>query len=154
MLPLLGERKPSASLATNASEVDARFSPDGKWIAYSSSESGQPEVYVQPFPATGAKFQVSQRGGARPAWRGDGQELFFLSLPGDVRLMAARVETAQTFHAGAPVPLFSVSTIGTAGNSQYGVSRDGKRFLVNTLPQQSTVAPLTVVVNWLSGVPR
>jgi Tol biopolymer transport system component len=154
MLPLLGGRKPSASLATNASEVDARFSPDGKWIAYSSTESGQPEVYVQPFPATGAKFQVSQRGGARPAWRGDGQELFFLSLPGDVRLMAAPVETAQTFHAGAPVPLFSVSTIGTAGNSQYGVSRDGKRFLVNTLPQQTTVAPLTVVVNWLSGVPR
>jgi Tol biopolymer transport system component len=156
VLPLFGDRKPFPYLQAPASESDATFSPDGKWVAYqsASAESGNVEVFVQPFPATGGKFQVSQGGGAKPVWRRDGRELFFLSS--DARMMAAAVDnTGGGFNFGPPVPLFSVTTVlGTAPSRQYAVSPDGTRFLVNVAQQTTANVPLTVVVNWLSAVQR
>src|SRR5262249_38940792 len=78
VLPLFGDRKPFPFLQTPFAESGGRFSPDGKWVAYQSNESGRSEVYVQPFPGPGAKFQISTDGGANPLWRRDGKELFFL----------------------------------------------------------------------------
>ncbi len=81
------------------------FAPDGKWIAYSSDESGRDAVYVQPFPATGRKWQISRNGGTQPEWRGDGKEIFFLALDGTI--IAAAVETARGFESEIPRALFA-----------------------------------------------
>ena len=129
------------------------LSPDGRWFAYESNESGQPEIYVQPFPPTGGKFQVSKNGGVRPVWRRDGKELFFLSP--DSKLMAAAIDTTAQFQADIPTPLFTVATAGaSAGTRLYAVTKDGRRFLVNVIQEQSTATPLTVVVNWPSAVQK
>jgi hypothetical protein len=112
-------------------------------------------VYVQPFPPTGGKYLVSRDGGTHPVWRRDGKELFFLTPA--LTMMSAAVDTTHQFEAGIPRPLFgNASTVIVStpvGNGvQYAVSKDGKRFLVNTLQQQPSTTPLTVVVNWLSAV--
>jgi len=151
-LPLSGDRKPFGVIETPATESNGVLSPDGKWIAYQASQGAQVEIYVQPFPPTGGKFQVSNAGGFNPTWRDDGKELFFVSLDG--RMMAAAVATDGPFHVAAPTALFSVPTLvsQSAGRS-YAVTKDG-RFLVNVVQQQTAVLPLTVVVNWLSTVQR
>jgi hypothetical protein len=119
-------------------------------VAYQSSERGQTDVYVQPFPATGRIFQISRNGGVKPVWRRDGTELFYLAPAG--RLMTVSVEATDTFRAGAPKELFSVSTRPGGIASQYAVSRDGQRFLVSVLEQRPADTPLTVVIDWLSEV--
>jgi eukaryotic-like serine/threonine-protein kinase len=151
ILPLSGDRKPFPFVQSRFIENNAVFAPNGNWIAYNSSESGQTDVYVQPFPPTGGKYQISKNGGSRPLWRADGKELFFLE--NNANFMAATVDTAGQFEAGVPQRLFSVVTGGFDGR-QYAVSADGKRFLVNTLQQQPTTTPLTVVVNWLSAAQK
>ncbi len=78
-MPLEGERKPVPYLQTEFNEQQAKFSPDGRWVAYDSDESTRPEVYVQPYPPTGAKWMISKNGGAHPMWRRDGKELFHLA---------------------------------------------------------------------------
>ena len=151
-LPLDGDRKPFPVVQTNFDERDGQFSPDGKWIAYQSNESGRFEIYVQPFPGPGGKSQVSNNGGAQVRWRRDGKELFYIAL--DDRLMAVPIRIAsdgQTLEAGAPVPLF-VTRIGSAASpnvtrQQYMVSADGQRFLMNTLTEEAT-SPITVILNW------
>ena len=100
VLPLEGDRKPQPYLQTQFRENQGQFSPDGHWVAYTSDESGRLEVYVQPFPAAGGKWQISTNGGENPKWRRDGKELFYLGL--DRRLMAVEVKTAPTFEAGLP----------------------------------------------------
>jgi len=127
----------------NNGAQDSRFSPDGRWIAYDIDDSGRYEVYVQAFPGPGGKWQVSAAGGSIPRWRGDGKELFYLSL--DNKIMAVPVETTPTFRAGAPVPLFAVHP---GGGAVYDVSADGKRFLVNSLPADQGSPPLSLLVNW------
>jgi Tol biopolymer transport system component len=105
VLPMFGDRKPLACLQTEFNETHARFSPDGRWVAYVSDESGRAEVYVQSFPATGGKWQISSGGGDEPLWRRDGKELFYVAADG--KLMAAEVnQSASTFQAGVPKPLF------------------------------------------------
>ena len=105
----------------------ARFSPDGKWIAYNSVESKrQNEVYVQSFPPTGAKYQISTNGGTQPYWRADGRELFYIAPDG--KLMAVPVKTGATFEFGSPLALFQTPDPQTPSSSGYAVSPDGQRF--------------------------
>jgi len=151
VLPMEGERKPAVFLRTESNERGGEFSPDGKWIAYASDESGRYEVWLQPYPATGAKWQVSNDGGMQPRWRRDGKELFWLD--GDGSLMAAEVSAGSAFPAGTPQPLFETGLMGNF--ERYAVSGDGKRFLV-PMPAEGPEGsrPLTVVQNWLAAAKR
>ena len=153
VLPLFGDRKPFPIAQTTFVETSAVFSPDGQWIAYTSDEAGQLNVYVQRFPGGGA-IQVSRDGGGQPVWRADGKELFFLGPDGT--MMAAPIEATDLFDVGVPQSLFPAilpSTM-TLTASQYAVTRDGKRFLVIARPDQPSVAPLTVVVNWTAAIQK
>jgi Tol biopolymer transport system component len=149
-----GARTSFPVAASSFDERDAQFSPDGKWIAFQSNESGQVEVYVQPFPGAGGKSQISANGGAQVRWRADGQELFYVALDG--RLTSVPVGIAsngQTLKALAPVPLFVTHLGGAlqfAQRAQYMVSRDGRRFLINRLLEEP-VAPITLLLNWQRG---
>jgi eukaryotic-like serine/threonine-protein kinase len=159
----VGEPQPMLVLQTPFNEDDGRFSPDGRWIAYESNESGQYEVHVMPFteaaaggaaPKTSAgTWQVSSSGGDFPRWRRDGRELFYLS--DDHKLMAAAVNgQGSDFEVGAAHPLFEVrSRRAVYGNFGFGydydVSADGQRFLVNTaIAEQPAKASITLVANW------
>jgi Tol biopolymer transport system component len=148
VLPLFGDRTPIPVVQTEFAEDSGAFSPDSRWIAYQSAESGQDQVYVQPFPATGGKYQVSKGGGTKPLWRADGRELFFQSL--DSTMMAATIDTTHRFEAGIPKPLFQTGAATSRPN--VAVTKDGQRFLVNTGLQRSSTVPLTVVVNWQAGL--
>jgi Tol biopolymer transport system component len=144
-LQLSGDRKPIPVLQTPFREVEAVFSPDGRWIAYTSDESGRSEVYVTPFPGPGRKWQVSASGGTLPCWSGTGREIFF-DGPGE-RIMAAVVSAHDaTFQVGTTQPLFEIRPQ-RPGNI-FDVTPDGQRFLVNTATQAQTSAPMTLVVNW------
>src|SRR5262249_2599965 len=109
-LPLFGDRKPIPFQRTRFNESRARFSPNRRWVAYVSDESGRQEVYVQAFDGSGEKRQISTAGGTRPCWRRDGKELFYLD--GDNNLMVAPVNTGATFEAGVPTALFRVASPG------------------------------------------
>ena len=125
-----------------------QFSPDGKWVAYSSNESGRWEIYVTSFPEAHGKWQVSNAGGEQPRWRGDGSELFYLSS--DARMMAVPVKTGANFDAGTPSALFQASPREMFATSEifaYDVSKDGQRFLINT-QLKTAMTPLSVVLNW------
>src|SRR5262249_11753201 len=122
-----GKRVMSIASPGNSQQGDSAFSPDGRFLAYDSDESGRYEVYVQAFPGPSGKWQISS-GGALPHWRGDGKEIYYLSL--DFKIMAAAVETAPAFHVGTPAPLFAIRP-GTG--SAYDVAPDGNRFLVDSL---------------------
>jgi Tol biopolymer transport system component len=153
VLPLEGDRKPIPFLLTEFVETQARFSPDGRWIAYASEEAGAPEVYVQPFPASGGKWKVSTSGGANPEWRGDGKEMFYLAA--DRKLMAVDIKVGGTkdrpaLEVGTPRPLFQTSGSGLLNlYNHYAVTRNGQRFLITSLKEEAASAPITVVVNWL-----
>jgi Tol biopolymer transport system component len=132
--------------------TNGRFSPDGRWLAYQSSESGRTEVFVQPYPPTGAKWRVSQNGGVRPRWRRDGNELFYVTL--EDSLMAVPIVAAETIQAGEPSMLFSIDFSSPSVNAYpYAVSADGQRFLVIT-PQETSSAAVSVVVNWTEELKR
>ena len=148
VLPLTGERKPRPLVIGPAADLDGHFSPDGRFVAYSSNESGRSEVFVQPF-ATGGRWQVSVAGGFEPRWRADGRELFFIGP--DRRLMAAPVQTGSTFERFAPVPLFTtrIPSLGNPYRTNYSVSHDGQRFLIKTVADNTTPTVITVVSNWL-----
>jgi Tol biopolymer transport system component len=140
-------REPIAVARTSANERRPRFSPDSRFVAYDSDESGRSEVYVQPFPPTGGKWQVSVGGGNEVSWRRDGRELYYVNPDG--MLMAVPVTlAANAFSAGAAAPLFSVGRRGgTGGTSRYEPASDGRRFLVRQIvnpPPQ----PLMVTLNW------
>jgi Tol biopolymer transport system component len=139
-LPLFGDRKPFPIAQMPFNEVNARFSPDGHWIAYQSNETGRDEIVIQPFPGPGAPSTVSSTGGTSPQWRRDGRELFYLAL--DNRLMAAPVTlNGQKVDVGIPVSLFSVRP-----QSEYAALPDGQRFLINTITED--VANITLILNW------
>ena len=148
--PMSGDDKPKVFLKTPFSEGQAQFSPDGKWVAYFSDESGRPEIYVVPFEGTAGKTQVSTAGGFEPHWRGDGKELFFLSL--DQKLMAVDVKPGASFEVGMPRSLFPFRAPGGTRNA-YCVAPDGQRFLI-VRPDEEALAPTTVVLNWAAGVKR
>jgi predicted Ser/Thr protein kinase len=150
VLPLDGDRRPSPVLTTTAEERDGRLSPDGRWLAYASNESGRFEVYVQSFPPSGPKWQISRDGGGQPQWRGDGRELFYLSA--DSRITAVAVQAgSRTFDSGSPEPLFATriaSLERLTPVAQYAAAADGRTFVVNALSQQALSRAVTVVLNW------
>ncbi len=147
-----GDRKPILFLQTEFIEARPAMSPDGKWIAYHSNESGTNQVYVRPFPGPGGKYQVSSTSGSRPRWKRDGKELYYLGA--DNKLMAAEVKsTGQTFVVGAVRPLFGAQPVLGFTNS-YEVTADGKRFLVNTVVGEFSSSPITLVVNWDAEVKK
>jgi Tol biopolymer transport system component/DNA-binding winged helix-turn-helix (wHTH) protein len=153
VLPLFGDRKPFPFADTEFIEASAAFSPDGRWIAYTSSEGGQTDVYVQSFPGPGPKSQVSRDGGTHPVWRADGRELFYLGADGT--MTAVPVGAGHSFDAGPPQALFSSHAWRLTANQVYAVTKDGQRFLVTATPQQSRgAARLTVVLNWTAAIHR
>jgi eukaryotic-like serine/threonine-protein kinase len=142
-------RKPFPVVQTNFDERGGQFSPDGKWIAYQSNESGLWEIYVQPFPGPGGKSLISTTGGVQARWRPDGKELFYIAL--DSRLMAVPIRVAsngQAVEAGAPVPLFAMRISDPVQEDHsYLVSSSGQRFLINTVTEEAA-SPITVILNW------
>jgi Tol biopolymer transport system component len=150
-LPMEGDRKPFPVVQTNFNERLAQFSPDGRWIAYESNESGRFEVYAQAFPTSGGKWQISTNGGAMARWGRDSKELFYVGLDG--RLMATPITVASgggALQPGTPVPLFMTHIGGAVQGTnrhQYMVSPDGQRFLMNSITEEAT-SPITVILNW------
>lgn len=131
-------------------ETTARLSPDGRWLAYGSNESGSNEIIVRSFPASGDRRQVSVGGGTQPAWRGDGRELFYISPDG--RVMAVDIRTEPRFEAGTPRALFQTRILPLVeARNNYDVTADGQRFLVNSRRPEDASLPVTVVVPWVSG---
>jgi len=148
-LPLAGDRKPFQVLGGPYRQEESQVSPNGKWIAYLSLESGQQQVYVQNFPPAGGKWQVSTAGGSDPQWSRDGKELFYLQAN---KLMAVAVKTTgSSFDADVPRPLFDTQPMVT-GRNRYLVSPDGQKFLISTLNVTTSQLPITVVLNWLASV--
>ena len=149
ILALGADRQRRTFAGSAAKEIQGQFSPDGAWIAYTSDESGSPEVYVRPFRDAGAKSQVSTHGGAQGRWRDDGKELFYLATDG--KLMAVDIKaSSSSFQAGAPHPLFNTGIAGSFVDrfNQFLVTRDGQRVLVNRSAEDENSAPITVVMNW------
>jgi serine/threonine protein kinase/Tol biopolymer transport system component len=145
VLPLFGDRKPFPFMQTSFTESAAAFSPDSRWVAYASDESGRNEVYAAPFPGPGGKWQVSTTGGNWPRWRRDGREIFYMAP--DNRLMVAAVDgQGSGFQISTVRPLFETRAR-INQRSMYDVSPDGQRFLINTIVEQA-VQPITLVVNW------
>ena len=129
MLPLDGDREPQLFLQTPFNEVYAEFSPDERWLAYSSDESGRWEDYVRPFPGPGGKWQISTDGGTYLFWGPDGQELFHRSLEGDRMLVVSYTTEGESFRAGRPRELFQGQfAFGT--NPDADIAPDGKRFVM------------------------
>ena len=148
MVLRLSDRKVQPFLQTRFNEGAPRFSPDGRWLAYISDESGRFEVYVQPYPGPGGKWQISTDGGTEPVWNRNGRELFYRN--GD-KMMAAEIIAQPSFSAGAPRMLFEGQYIPSPTTSQnYDVAPDGQRFLMVKAVEQAQVAPtqINVVLNW------
>ena len=145
------QKQPFPVVRKNFDADIAQFSPDGKWIAYQSNESGRFEIYIQAFSGKGGQTLVSTNGGAQVRWRLDGKELFYIALDG--RLMSVPIRLSantQTMEPGAPVPLFPTHVNGALTypfNQQYDVSQDGQRFLMNTIIEEAPT-PITVILNW------
>jgi Tol biopolymer transport system component len=150
LLPRGGEAEPIVS--TPAVEIEPQLSPDGRWLAYTSDESGRMEVYVRPFRAAGGAWLISTAGGSDPRWRHDGSELYYLSL--DRALMAASIKApGRAGHLDASVPkvLFQTRTSGPLGlgvRFNYAVAPGGQRFLITTDVPEASPTPITVVLNW------
>jgi len=162
VLPLEGDRKPVPFLRTEFDEGQGYFSPDGRWVAYYSNETGRPEIYVRPFSAdspreassAGPKWLISTAGGVEPRWRADGRELFYVALDG--KLMAVDVTTGPVFEAGIPKVLFQTPVarpeFGVVGTAE--PAADGKRFLFEIPAEQTVQPPFIVVQNWQAGMKK
>ncbi|HEV2396929.1 MAG TPA: protein kinase [Candidatus Sulfotelmatobacter sp.] len=142
-------------LKAASSLKNAQFSPDGKWVAYSSNEGGRWEVYVTSFPDANGKWQVSTEGGEQPRWRGDGKEIYFLSS--DAKLIAVSVDTQKEFQSGTPTVLFQTDPreqVATTEQVVYDASRDGQRFLVNSKDNRGSAHPMSVILNWKNEIKK
>jgi Tol biopolymer transport system component len=148
----VAEGKARPFVSSPFSEMSPQFSPDGRWMAYASAESGRMEIYVQAFPASGAKWQISTGGGSYPRWRRDGSEIFYLSA--DNELMAVEITTARGFAVGTPKPLFRTHIKSLDIGYQYDVSADGNRFLINTVAEGDRADAVTVVQNWTAELQK
>jgi dipeptidyl aminopeptidase/acylaminoacyl peptidase len=145
LLSTSGSGQPETLIQTPFSEVDGHFSPDGKWIAYASNETGQFEIYVQSFPGGGPKQQISTGGGRHPRWRQDTRELYYIANDGNLMAVPlAKVGTA--LEVGDPQPLFRPGMV--AGWLSYAVASDGQRFLIPSTPERTTASSVAVVLNW------
>jgi Tol biopolymer transport system component len=155
VLPVGGDRKPIPFIKTTFGVSHGQFSPDGRWVAYASNESGKWEIYVAPFPGPGGNWKISSAGGSEPRWRRDGKELFYLAPDGV--LMAVAVKEGPTFYADMAKPLFQTRLrqhISSVDLFSYDVSPDGRRFLLNTDVGEVASSPLTVVLNWTAGLKK
>jgi len=153
VLPLTGDRTPFPYVCANADEIDGRFSPNVRWIAFASNESGKDEVYVQAFPQTGAKWQVSTAGGSSPLWRSDGKELYYISP--SKKLMSVDVKTSgPIFEQGIPQALFDADMDVYGLPNRYAPSKDGTKFLVNSSAEGVRRYPVTVVLNWTGDLTK
>jgi eukaryotic-like serine/threonine-protein kinase len=151
VLTVKGDRK-QAVLSTLSGESQANVSPNMRWVAYRSTESGRTEVYVQSFPSPGSQRQISTTGGEEPYWRRDGKELFYIE---GKRLMAVDVKTdGQIFESGVPKPLFDVSLEVEGRRTHYQVTGNGQKFLLVVPLGSKQAPPITVVTNWAAGLKR
>ena len=147
IFPFGADRKSYPFIESQFNAQSGKFSPDGHWVAYVSSDSGKDEVYVAPFPGPGGRVQVSSGGGSQPRWRRDGGELFYLSE--DIKMMAAELTaTAGDFRVGSTRTLFAVSPLGGVPGYLYDVTPDGQRFIVAQDFEHTSTVPLTLVTNW------
>jgi hypothetical protein len=155
ILPLTGEGKPKPFMQTEFNEFYGAISPDGRWVAYASLESGRPEIYVAPFPGGGGKWQVSQDSGTYPRWRGDSSEIFWVSP--DRKIMAASVDgRGAAFVVSQVKPLFEsrIRDVSFAGANaiNYDVTPDGQRFLIAVTEGLAVEPPITFLVNWTAAL--
>ena len=143
VLPMEGKREPQLFLKTSFNENDAKFSPDGRWLAYCSNESGRNEVYVRPFPGPGGIIKISNTGGLMPVWAPDGRELFYRI---EDKMMVVTIDTKSTFTVGKPKPLFeSPSTI----VERYGITPDNQSFVMIEKGEYSNPpTQLNIILNW------
>ena len=151
VLPLDGKQQPSVFVNSKFEERTPQFSPDGRWVAYMSEESGRPEIYLRPFPASSGQFPVSTTGGITPRWRLDGKELYYIAPDGQLMAVSI-VTTGRAPEMGAPVALFQPhilfgGTMATGNTWQYDVAPDG-RFLINVTAGDAAAAPITVIQHW------
>ena len=152
----IGDRKTRPLIRTAANEMTPEFSPDGRWLAYVSNESGRHEVYVRPYPGPGERHLISTNGGEQPAWNKNGRELFyvrggFYARGGVPTLMHVTVATAPTFRAGTPEALFENAALASSWGRGYDVARDGQRFLLTLGAEATTSAvppQLIYVQHW------
>jgi Tol biopolymer transport system component len=149
-MPLAGDQIPQPVLRTRFNEMDGRVSPDGRWIAYVSDESGNWEVYAQRFLSPGGKWQISSSGGNQPEWSHDGRELFYVAV--DQRLMAVPVHVGASLDPGTPKELFRLHAVADFLGNTYDLAEDDQRFLVNTPVAEEDSQPLTVVINWTAAL--
>jgi Tol biopolymer transport system component len=154
VLPMKGKGDPFPYLQTVNSEGYAQFSPDARWVAYQSDETGRGEVYVEPFPRVeghSRRWQISTDGGGLPKWRGDGKELYYIM--GNGRVMAVQLNTKEGLSPSAPRILFQTRALPRDWN-MFDATADGRRFLVNTPLEWASSSPITVVANWAEGFKR
>ncbi len=161
ILPLYGDRTPRPFVRTKFAEGSAKFSPDGKWVAYCTTEPGKTEVFVQPWPGRGPTIQISSDGGTDPVWSHDGKELFYRN--GD-KMMVVAVSTSPTFKASKPAVLWEgryshgmTSSCGPPGATEtnYAVSNDGQRFLMVQDANQDLISTrIVVVLNFVEELKR
>jgi eukaryotic-like serine/threonine-protein kinase len=156
ILPL-DERKPFKFLSTPFNETQGQFSPDGRWIAYVSDQSGRQEVYVRSYPADGSEWQVSTNQGLQPRWREDGKELFFLGSEGTEDFMAVSIDARpsdRVLKIGEPRKLFQFDVISQNQRNSYDVL-SGQRFVLNLIPRATGAPPIiTAITNWTAGLNR
>ena len=145
ILPMAGERKPFPFRNTTADEAVGQFSPDGRWLAYNSDESGRPEVYIAPFPSGAGKWQVSANGGVGPHWRNDGRELIYVAT-NISRMVAVPVEIrGSSVTIGTPTPLMPSTNVSTTVGD---IEQDHKKILLAMSQKAQVNEPLTLVINW------
>jgi dipeptidyl aminopeptidase/acylaminoacyl peptidase len=150
-LPMQGGAQPYVTLTGPGDIEQAQLSPDARFVAYRSNESGRPQVYVQNFPPTAARWQISTDGGYFPQWRRDGKELYFIH---GGAMMAVDIRTSgEKLEAGLPQQLFD-RQITTGGRNAFVVSQDGQKFIVPVQPQQAANVPITVILNWSSRLKK
>jgi len=159
----IGDRKTRALIHTAANEMTPEFSPDGRWLAYVSNESGRNEVYVQSYPGPGERHLISTNGGEQPAWSPNGRELFYVQGGGlnsgsSARtLMSVKVATAPAFQAGTPEPMFENRDLRTNWGRNYDVAPDGQRFLLplsREAPSNLAPAQMIFVQHWFKELTR
>ena len=154
----IGDRKTRAVVQTAANEVSPEFSPDGRWLAYVSNQSGRNEVYVQPYPGLGERHLISTNGGQQPAWASN-RELVYVQAEAatSLKLMSVRIETVPVFLAGTPETIFDNVGLQSIWGRSYDVTPDGRRFLI-TLNKEPPTSPVPIqmilVQNWLEELKR
>jgi hypothetical protein len=157
VLPLSAERKPQVVFQTSFVTDQLRLSPDGRWVAYTSLESGQPEVYLAAFPSFTDRRQLSSGGGLMPRWRKDGKELYYFSFGSNRRVMAVEIRESAKLETGLPKTLFETNIQVSLNNYSYAVTGDGQKFLFRepvTSTAVGSIEPINIVINWTAALAR